>query len=56
MAVAPVTDWRLYDAIYAERYMGHPAKQAEAYRRTSAVEAAENLNIHRLKGGGLRFD
>ena len=44
VAVAPVTDWRLYDSIYTERYMGHPAKQAEAYRRTSAVEAAENLN------------
>ena len=44
VAVAPVTDWRFYDSIYTERYMGHPAKQAEAYRRTSAVEAAENLN------------
>ncbi len=44
VAVAPVTDWRLYDSIYTERYMGHPAKQAEAYRKTSAVEAAENLN------------
>lgn len=24
MAVAPVTDWKMYDAIYAERYMGDP--------------------------------
>ena len=43
IAVAPVTDWRLYDSIYTERYMGDPRKQAEAYRRTSAVEAAANL-------------
>ena len=44
IAVAPVTDWRLYDSIYTERYMGLPQEQAEAYRKTSAVEAAGNLH------------
>ncbi len=44
IAVAPVTDWRLYDSIYTERYMGLPDKEAEAYRRTSAVEAAADLH------------
>lgn len=43
IAVAPVTDWRLYDSIYTERYMGLPRVEHEAYRRTSAVEAAANL-------------
>ncbi len=43
IAVAPVTDWHLYDSIYTERYMGLPAQEAEAYRKTSAVEAASNL-------------
>ena len=44
IAVAPVTDWRLYDSIYTERYMGHPEKEPEAYVRTSAVEAAADLH------------
>lgn len=43
IAVAPVTDWRLYDSIYTERYMGLPRDEAAAYRRTSAVEAAADL-------------
>jgi len=43
IAVAPVTDWRLYDSIYTERYMGLPQEEPEAYRKTSAVEAAGNL-------------
>ena len=44
IAVAPVTDWRLYDSIYTERYMGHPEEEPEAYVRTSAVEAAADLH------------
>ncbi len=44
IAVAPVTDWRLYDSIYTERYMGLPSDEPEAYSRTSAIEAAANLH------------
>jgi dipeptidyl-peptidase-4 len=44
VAVAPVTDWRLYDSIYSERYMGLPQEETEAYRETSVVEAAANLS------------
>ena len=44
IAVAPVTDWRLYDSIYTERYMGHPEEEPKAYQKTSAVAAAKNLH------------
>ena len=33
IAVAPVTNWRYYDNIYTERYMGTPAKQSVRLRR-----------------------
>ncbi len=43
VAVAPVTDWRDYDTIYTERYMGQPKDNADGYRRSSPVSAAANL-------------
>lgn len=56
IAVAPVTDWHLYDSIYTERYMGLPEQEAEAYRRTSAVEAAKNLQGRLLLVHGTADD
>jgi dipeptidyl-peptidase-4 len=43
IAGAPVTDWRHYDTIYTERYMGLPAQNAEGYRNASPVNAAGKL-------------
>ncbi|MEU6653295.1 prolyl oligopeptidase family serine peptidase [Streptomyces sp. NPDC046900] len=37
---APVTDLRLYDTHYQERYLGHPVQQPEVYRRNSLVDDA----------------
>ncbi|WP_371555387.1 prolyl oligopeptidase family serine peptidase [Streptomyces longwoodensis] len=37
VAGAPVTDWRLYDTHYTERYLGDPATDAAAYARSSLV-------------------
>ena len=37
VSVAPVTDWRLYDSHYTERYLGHPAANRDGYE-TSSVE------------------
>ena len=37
---APVTDWRLYDTIYTERYMGTPQNNPEGYDKASLLTAA----------------
>ncbi len=43
ISVAPVTDWRDYDTIYTERYMGLPQDNAAGYRNSSPVFAADSL-------------
>lgn len=40
---APVTDWRHYDTIYTERYMGLPAENEKGYHDSSPVHFAANL-------------
>ncbi|MBD0843324.1 MULTISPECIES: S9 family peptidase [unclassified Streptomyces] len=40
IAGAPVTDWRLYDTHYTERYLGDPAAHPESYARSSLVTDA----------------
>ena len=48
IAGAPVTDWRNYDTIYTERYMGLPQTNPEGYRSSSVNEAAADLHGHLL--------
>lgn len=48
IAGAPVTDWKNYDSIYTERYMGLPSNNAEGYQSSSVVAAAGNLHGHLL--------
>jgi dipeptidyl-peptidase 4 len=43
MAVAPVSDQRLYDAVYQERYMGLPSMNGEGFREGSPVTHAAGL-------------
>jgi dipeptidyl-peptidase-4 len=43
IAEGAVTDWRNYDTIYTERYMGLPQDNAEGYRRSSPRFSAANL-------------
>ena len=39
-----VTDWRLYDSIYTERFMLMPQNNPEGYAKSSALAAAKNLH------------
>jgi dipeptidyl-peptidase-4 len=43
IAGAPVTDWRNYDTIYTERYMGLPAENPDGYSATALPARAGNL-------------
>ncbi len=43
VAVAPVTDWSLYDTHYTERYMGKPQDQPEAYRLGNVMTYAHQI-------------
>ncbi len=56
IAGAPVTDWRLYDSIYTERYMGLPEDDPEAYERTSALAGAADLTGRLLLIHGTHDD
>lgn len=56
IAGAPVTDWRLYDTIYTERYMLTPKENPDGYDRSSVVKAAKNLHGRLLIAHGLMDD
>jgi dipeptidyl-peptidase-4 len=56
VAVAPVTDWRLYDSIYTERYMGLPKDNAGGYRKSSPVNFAADLKGNLLEVHGTSDD
>ncbi len=55
-AVAPVTDWRLYDTIYTERYMGLPDENAEGYKASAPVNFAKQLEGALLLAHGVSDD
>lgn len=48
VAGAPVTDWSLYDTHYTERYLGDPAKDPNAYDRTSLIREVERHSQAKL--------
>ncbi|MEM7285261.1 MAG: prolyl oligopeptidase family serine peptidase [Actinomycetota bacterium] len=56
VAGAPVTDWRLYDTHYTERYLGHPDVHAEHYDRTDLTAEASSLERPLLLIHGLADD
>ena len=56
VAGAPVTDWRLYDTHYTERYLGHPDAEPANYDRTDLTPAAPGLERPLLLVHGLADD
>jgi dipeptidyl-peptidase-4 len=55
-ARAPVTDWRQYDTIYTERYMGTPKENPEGYQLSSPVTYAAELRGKLLIAHGTGDD
>jgi dipeptidyl-peptidase 4 len=55
-AVAPVTDWRLYDTGYTERYLGLPQSNARGYADSSVFSALDGLKSPLLLAHGMADD
>jgi dipeptidyl-peptidase-4 len=56
IAGAPVTDWRLYDTHYTERYLGDPTFDDTAYANSSLLPLAASLTRPLLLIHGLADD
>jgi len=56
IAGAPVTEWRLYDTHYTERYLGDPAERPDVYEANSLLPLAEQLSRPLLLIHGLADD
>ncbi len=60
VAGAPVTNWRNYDTIYTERYMGLPDENSKGYEDSSPVNQARNLDsklliLHNVEDDNVHF-
>jgi len=55
-AGGPVTDWRYYDSIYTERYLGLPQKNEKGYQDSSPVKYAGQLKGKLLIAHGTGDD
>jgi len=56
VAGAPVTDWRLYDTHYTERYLGHPDEHPEHYEQSGLIADAASLTRPLMLIHGLADD
>ncbi len=56
VAVAPVTDWRYYDTVYAERYMLTPAQNPQGYLDSAPINRIDGLNCRLLMMYGTSDD
>jgi len=61
VSVSPVTDWRLYDTAYTERYLGHPDAPGDVYENSSVFKYVDGfkgdlLLIHGMADDNVFFD
>ena len=61
VSVAPVTDWRLYDTAYTERYLSHPDAPGDVYANTSVFKYVDGLKgdlliMHGMADDNVFFD
>ena len=56
IAVAPVSNWRYYDSIYTERYMGLPQDNAAGYDENSPINHTDKLKGNYLLIHGTADD
>jgi dipeptidyl-peptidase-4 len=56
VAGAPVTDFRLYDTHYTERYLGTPAENAEGYRLSNVLTYAGAIRDRLMLIHGMADD
>ncbi|MEP7167956.1 MAG: S9 family peptidase [Bacteroidota bacterium] len=60
IAVAPVTNWRFYDSIYTERFLGTPQENPSGYDDNSPINFAKMLKgkfllIHGMADDNVHF-
>jgi dipeptidyl-peptidase-4 len=53
---APVTDWRLYDTYYTERFLGHPDDNGEGYELSAVFPFVDRLDDDLLIIHGMADD
>lgn len=55
-AVAPVTDWSLYDTCYTERYLSTPKDNAQGYTQSSVFSVLDGLKSPLFLAHGMADD
>jgi len=55
-AVAPVTDWHLYDTCYTERYLGLPQSNPSGYAESGVFSALDGLRSPLFLAHGMADD